>query len=95
MKPCKEIKLEESSKSNRVWFKIDRWLFWGSLIWNGVPEAPYFIVAGFTPNSSRRRLWDDGVDGAAGAGTESVCRLFLLWDRHRRLPHHSPGDINP
>lgn len=69
-----------------------------ALIWNGVPEARYFIVTVFMPEffpQTGAELWDDGVDGAAGAGAESVCRLFLLWDRHRRLHHHSPGDINP
>lgn len=40
-------------------------------------------------------LWGDGVIGAAGAGDKSVYRLFLLWDCHRRVHHHSPGDINP
>lgn len=40
-------------------------------------------------------VWGDGVNWVAGAGAESVCRLFLLWDCHRRVHHHSPGDINP
>lgn len=36
---------------------------------------------------------DDGVDGAAAAGVGSLRQLFRLWDCHRRIHHHSPGDF--
>lgn len=52
------------------------------------------LDAGLSPQTGAA-LWADGVDGAAGAGAQSVHRLFLLWDCHRRVRRHSPGDINP
>lgn len=52
------------------------------------------LNAGLFPQRGAE-LWDDGVNGAAGAGAESVCRLFLLRDHHRRVHHHRAGDINP
>lgn len=36
---------------------------------------------------------DDGVNGAAAAGAVSVRLLLRLWDRHRRVRHHSSGDL--
>ena len=41
------------------------------------------------------RSWpgEDGVTGAAVAGAGSLLQLLHLWDCHRRLHHHSPGDF--
>lgn len=56
----------------------------------------YFVTGGLTlvPSKTEAVLLDDGDIWATAAGVGSVRRLFLLWDRHSRIPHHSPGSFS-
>lgn len=56
----------------------------------------YFVMGGLTlvPSKTEAVQLDDGDIWTTAAGVGSVRRLFLLWDRHRRIPHHSPGSFS-